>query len=295
VTKDMTQGSQTVPSEQAMPETEPASTGNKTGSEPVVASAGEQEKQRHEDAQAAMPAPATDSQAPVSTLPRSDEKAPLTTSPDSGPEPVNEKATPTMTTGGPPEPGTSAFNRQLDSEFEHRRLQKHTRLARFFTWLLLLGFVILPSTFGKSRKPSNADIQGLLKNQNDANQQDIIDACVNFIDDNRNRIGNTPLFPIGYVCCILNLLATVRLWRLNSDDYKWLYTNLFFAGLTNAFSGLITTLASAYGAHGGFHSPAEKTTLAFALICTIIYGMLAFIYGRRIRLRRRRGSTSITA
>jgi hypothetical protein len=37
---DMTQGSQTVPSEPAKPETEPASTADKPGSEPVVASAG---------------------------------------------------------------------------------------------------------------------------------------------------------------------------------------------------------------------------------------------------------------
>jgi hypothetical protein len=28
----------------------------------------------------------------------------------------------------------------------------HTRLAKFFTWILLLGFVILPGTFSKDAK-----------------------------------------------------------------------------------------------------------------------------------------------
>jgi len=293
VTKDMTQGSQTVPSEPAMPETEPTSTADKPGSEPVVASAGEQEKQ-HDEAQPAAPAPATNSQAPVSTPPTSDEKAPPTsdltaphppadpatvpgTTLKSGPasEPLNEKAeepAPTMTIGGPPEPDTSAIDQRRQI-----LLRKHTRLARFYTWLLLLGFVVLPSTFGKIQRPTDSTSD-----------------CTALFNDNRNSLGSTPLFPIGYVCCILNILGTYWLWRQRPNEAGWLFTNLFFPGLTNAFSGLVTTLASAFGAHGGVYSPASKTTLAFAIICTIVYGALSLIYRRRaIHQRTRRSSTSV--
>jgi len=100
-------------------------------------------------------------------------------------------------------------------------------------------------------------------------------------------------FPVGYVCCILNLLATCWLWHQRSNDARWLYANLFFAGLTNAFSGVVTTLAGAFGARGGFHSPASKTTLAFALTCTFLYGGLSLIYGKRVtREQTRRRSTA---
>jgi hypothetical protein len=149
-----------------------------------------------------MSAPATDSQPPISTLPISDEKAPPTP-PDSGPaEPVNEKGEmPTLTTivGGPPEPGPSVINRRL-LEFERRRLQRDTRLARFFTWLLLLGFVILPSTFGKSRQPNTDDINKILNKESnpptDPTQQ-IVNVCKTFIQDNRNKLGNTPLYVLS--------------------------------------------------------------------------------------------------
>jgi len=279
----------------------PASTADKTGSEPVVA---EQEKQR-EDAQAATPAPVASSQAPVLTPPISDEKAPPpsdspappppavhatfkgdpTPNPGPSPAPVNEKAeepaeepAPTLILGLP-EPDISEYERQLD--FRRRKLLiAHTRLAKFFTWLLLLGFVVLPSTFGKTPQTPKG-------NQSDPTE------CLNNFNSDRNAVGNTALFPIGYVCCILNLLATCWLWHKRPTDARWLYGNLFFPGLTNAFSGVVTTLAGAFGARGGFHSPASKTTLAFALICTIVYGGLSLIYGKRAtRQGTRRRSTA---
>jgi hypothetical protein len=56
---------------------------------------------------------------------------------------------PSTTTRGPAEqPASSATNRQLELQ-RRRALIIHTRLAQFFTWILLLGFVILPGTFSR--------------------------------------------------------------------------------------------------------------------------------------------------
>jgi hypothetical protein len=179
----------------------------------------EQEKQ-HDEAQAAAPAPATSSQAPVSTPPTSDEKAPPTsdsTAPHppavlatSGqttvpgttlkggpaPEPLNEKAeepAPTTTTGGPPEPDTGAIDQQRESR-RQILLRKHTRFAKFFTWLLLLGFVVLPSTFGKIQQPTGSTSD-----------------CTALFNDNRNSLGSTPLYVPSLPPFILQLLIWSKL------------------------------------------------------------------------------------
>jgi hypothetical protein len=78
--------------------------------------------------------------------------------------------------------------------------------------------------------------------------------------------------------------------------------NLFFAGLVNAFSGLVTTFVSIYGAHDhGANGAATKAALALTSVFTIIYAILTLVYYRKreqIRLRRsrrsrRRSSTNV--
>jgi hypothetical protein len=132
------------------------------------------EEKKHEDVQAPVSAPPA-SDGPPKAPPTSDPTSPLPAvtsteaaatgatlkgdpAPNPDPGPLSEKGEvdeveepeepePT-TTGGPPESGASAINRQL--EFRRKRALKiHTRLARFFTWILLFGFVLLPSTFEK--------------------------------------------------------------------------------------------------------------------------------------------------
>ncbi len=132
------------------------------------------EEKKHEDVQAPVSAPpASDGppKAPPTSDPTSPRPAVTSTetaatgatpkgdpapNPDPGPlsekgevEEVEEPEEPEpTTTGGPPESGASAINRQL--EFRRKRALKiHTRLARFFTWILLFAFVLLPSTFEK--------------------------------------------------------------------------------------------------------------------------------------------------
>jgi hypothetical protein len=116
----------------------------------------EQEKQPVNNgatAKVEVSAPVTKSQeAPVSSekppLPASD-STPAPTTPD--PEKEGQDSTvPTTTAGVPAEPGSRVPDAQ-ERRRRRRLLIVHTRLARFFTWILLLGFVILPSTLTRDQ------------------------------------------------------------------------------------------------------------------------------------------------
>ena len=100
---------------------------------------------------------------------------------------------------------------------------------------------------------------------------------------------------IGYVCCFANACAIGWLWYHRSDDPEWLFTNLFFAGLVNAFSGLVTTFVNIYGAQGGQYGAASSSTLAVAGTCTVIYAVLTVVfYKRRQRYRYQRSRPNST-
>jgi len=309
--EDTTEDSQTGPSGPAKPETEPASTADK--SEPVVASTGEPEK-KGEDAPAAEPAPPTDSKEPFSTPPASDAlpgapppsestdprpmaisketaatgatlKGDSTPKSDQGPDPekVREPEA-TTTAGGPVDPNTSETERRR--EFERKRtLIIHTRFAKFFTWILLLAFVILPGTFSRVQNNQANNQDSSTNPQKESTATKVID-----------EIANLPLLAIGYVCCVANACVISWLWYRQSDDPDWLFTNLFFAGFINAFSGLLTTFVNIYGAQGGQYGAASSATLAVASTCTAIYAVLTVVYYRkrsRYRYQRPRPNSSI--
>jgi len=135
--------------------------------DPVASDGGtEQEKQAVNDdgatakVEASAPAVTKSQAAPA---PVSSEKPPLPAS-DSTPAPAStdpEKAqadqdssVPVTTAGVPAEPGSRVPDAQ--ERWRKRRLLKiHTRLARFFNWILLVGFVILPSTFARDAAGGN--------------------------------------------------------------------------------------------------------------------------------------------
>lgn len=104
------------------------------------------------------PAATTNTQAPVSTWPSSEkprlsDSTPVPPPTSSDTEPDSEKVLPAATTtagGTPPDSGPKA---PIEDAQERRRKRRtlviHTRLAKFCTWLLLLGFVIFPGTFSR--------------------------------------------------------------------------------------------------------------------------------------------------
>lgn len=236
-------------------------------------------------------APVRNSQvAPVLVSTRlSSEKLPIVQS-DSTPAPTTsdpEKGGQDATTAGVPVPAELGPRvPDLQERVRKRRLLIiHTRLARVFTWILLLGFVILPSTF--SRNPGENNRFGLNHIFNTSLYVPFL-----FFSLVYSNIDFHPIrFAIGYTCCLINVFAICWLWRLRWDDPEWLLTNLFSAGLINAFSGLITTFVNFCGVQGGAAGSSTKATLVLASLCTFIYGVLTVVYYRkREQTMRRRGS-----
>jgi hypothetical protein len=197
---------------------------------------------------------------------------------------------------GPPAPPIPEYVPEALDTDERRRLRQkklliiHTRIARFFTWLLLLGFVILPSTF--SRNDQGQTTQGQTSQGQTCTCPGSGSGSGSGNHHGKNHIFNLSLLPLGYVCCFLNFFVTAWLWNVRKKEHDWLFQNLFFAGLVNAFSGLVTTFVNVFGVQGGTLGTSSKTTLILASVCTIIYGTLSIIYYRkRMEIRRRRGSS----
>ena len=212
---------------------------------------------------------------------------------------------------------------------KRRLLLIHTRLARFFTWILLLGFIILSSTLTRGENSG-----GNRDNQNSSSgsgtggsESDFVDSAkttsrmsdctfvrsfpfVSGRSSSRNThtfIYPCPLmviltfyhhnrFAIGYVCCLVNGFAISWLWYIRKDDYGWLFTNLFSAGLISAFSGLIMTLVNVYGVQKGKIGSSTTSTLVLSSFCTFVYAVLTVVYSPQgLRARIRRGSRASSA
>jgi len=261
---------------------QPKDAQDRSGAKDVVASSGEKQRSATPTAKVEASTPVTNSQAaPASTPPLSEKPAIVPTDstpapPDLGEDEDDEDDEDTPAPAPAPAVSVQATPRVPDAQERLRKrklLHLHTRYAKFFTWILLLGFVILPSTFTRS--------QGSNQTQPTKNA---LQAAI-------NHVSNIGLFAIGYSCCLLNGFAVLCLWRLNNDNPEWLFTNLFFAGLINAFSGLLTTFVNLYGVQGGDLGVSTKSTLVLASSCTFIYLILTLIYARkRLQARKRRGS-----
>ncbi|KAI0292735.1 hypothetical protein BC826DRAFT_1017832 [Russula brevipes] len=257
--KDNTQGSQ--PAAATVPETGPESTDSKTAPAATTAVATDEKDKQHaegatttsqtEDAAKATPPayepPTSDSTA---ASPPADQAitnvttatgaaangAPATQDPGPSPDPEKQPI------GGPVDPGTDEPDPVLEEiaeETRRRTLIVHLRLAKFFNWLLLLAFVILPGTFSK---------------ENEA-------------------VSTKPLFAAVYVCTILNACAISWLWYQRRGDPEFLYLNLFLPGLTNSVSGLITTLVNLWAVRKGHLGAATTTTIVVTCLATAIYGV----------------------
>lgn len=270
---------------------------------------GEQEKQQPINnnnkgattkVEAPAPAPDTKSQA----APVASEKPPLPppdstsgpTTPD--PEKGQDSTVPPTTGEGegevPAEPGSGGPDEELRLQRQKRLLIIHTRLARFFTWLLLLGFVILPSTFTRSqagKKQPDAGGAGSAPNTTTTDTSK---------HQGLNHITNNGLFAISYVCCLTSGLAVLWLWRIRKYNYEWVLTNLFSAGLINSFSGLITTFVNLFAVQGGQVGSSTKSSLVLTSCCTVIYAVLTYVYyqkrsrERAAAARNRRSRASAT-
>jgi hypothetical protein len=62
-------------------------------------------------------------------------------------------------------------------------------------------------------------------------------------------------------------------------NYLWTTQHIFMPGFLNALAGLVSTLASVYGAQNGVFSPSSRTTLIVTAATAVINGLLAAFYG----------------
>jgi len=265
------------------PETKPAQpkdTQDPSGAKDLVVSDSEQEKQAVKDVNASgttakvefeASAPVTKSQDPpppvLSEKPplSPSDSAPGTTTPD--PENGQDPTVPTTTApaGAPALPDLGVTDAQVrERALKRKKLDViHTRLARLFTWILLLAFVILPGAYSKGG----------------------------------SNIPHIGLFAAGYICCSINAFAVGCLWYVRKDDPEWVFTHLFFSGLTYAFSGLISTVVSVASVQSVSQGTATTSNIVLSSVCTFIYGVLSAIYARkrsRARQRERRRASSAT-
>jgi hypothetical protein len=79
-------------------------------------------------------------------------------------------------------------------------------LASGYTWLLLAGFIVFPSTFLTLHTGTTGGVEGI-----------IIERAIQHI----------PLLCIAGVCTITGALMICKLWVKRRTNYEWLIDHLF--------------------------------------------------------------------
>jgi hypothetical protein len=83
----------------------------------------------------------------------------------------------------------------------------HNILASFFTWLLLSGFIVFPSTFTSFR---------------DFNIHEEGAGMVVW-----KAVQNIPLIWVAAICCSIGALGMCWLWWRWNGNYEWLVSHIF--------------------------------------------------------------------
>jgi len=132
-------------------------------------------------------------------------------------------------------------------------------LAKFFTWILLAGFVLFPGTF--------SSIQNVPASRLNDTEERLL-----------RSVKNLPLFIIAWICCGIGATGMAWLWFKWWNNYIWVVNNIFMPGLLNSFAGIISTLSSVYGAQNHQFSSTSKSTIVVTGCAALICGVLTLIY-----------------
>ncbi|KNZ75906.1 hypothetical protein J132_00919 [Termitomyces sp. J132] len=146
----------------------------------------------------------------------------------------------------------------------------HNMMASFFTWILLAGFVLFPGTFTS------------LQNSETAASSEVGRQVL-------KAVAHVPLFVIAFLCCGIGAVGMCYLWWKWMDNYLWLVSSIFMPGFLNSLAGLISTIASIFGAQHGDFSTTGKVTIVVTAVSSLINGVLALYYTlwkiRRVKQR----------
>ncbi len=138
----------------------------------------------------------------------------------------------------------------------------HNILAAFFGWLMLAGFVILPSTF--------TGLQPLVVSR-------LIQGSATGTEP-LSSVTSLPLLVAASACVVLGAAGLLWLslrWRRN---YVWLLNRLYLPGILNASAGVLSTLANVYGQHNGDWSVSAKMALVVEAAVLTVMGALFILY-----------------
>ncbi|KAI0051560.1 hypothetical protein FA95DRAFT_1569853 [Auriscalpium vulgare] len=133
----------------------------------------------------------------------------------------------------------------------------HNLLASFFTWILLAGFVVLPGTFSSLEQ---------------------IQTASGPVGRVVNAIQHVSLFVIAYTCCVIGAGGMGWLWWRWRGNYIWLLNKIFVPGAMNGLAGVLSTIASVFGAQHGHFTASSITTMSVTGGTTVVCGSLAAFY-----------------
>ncbi|KAH8105433.1 hypothetical protein BXZ70DRAFT_920852 [Cristinia sonorae] len=179
---------------------------------------------------------------------------PSTAAPPSAPQPTPQR--PSLIHGTPS---------QMDTQYVNMLLALddiptiHNLAASFFNWILLAGFILFPGTFTS------------LQNLSAANGGEVPANLV-------NAVTQLPLYIVAWVCCGIGALGMIWLWWRWRLNYIWGMNKIFVPGLMNSLAGLLSTIASIFGAQHGQLSTTSKSTLIVTGACTGVFLILTGIY-----------------
>jgi hypothetical protein len=105
----------------------------------------------------------------------------------------------------------------------------HSILASVSTWLLLAGFVILPTAFDKvDTSKLSGTSQTIYKS-----------------------VHHVPILILASISLIFGILGMCFVWLKNRDNYIWITSKVFMPGVLNSAMGLLNTLVNVYGSSAG--------------------------------------------
>jgi len=121
------------------------------------------------------------------------------------------------------------------------------RLAHLFSWVLIQGYVIFPSTF------SNADLEGITQAPEGSSPADIIKRELFFL------IQNIPLFGIAWGAVIIGGLGMSYCLIRWHRNFIWGVREIITPGLYASSTGLISAVANIWGLKEGLTSSSKLT------------------------------------
>jgi len=146
----------------------------------------------------------------------------------------------------------------------------HNKIAGFFTWILLAGFVAFPGTFTNLQAKA-------------AEEQTSGNAAVGAAQSTTvGAIHHLSLFVVACSCSGIGALGMCWFWYRWQSNYIWLIKNIFMPGALNSVAGVISTLSSVYATYNTTRkftfSGTSKSTIIATGGLTVVCGMLTVFY-----------------